>query len=143
MSDNNGTQVLIATIGLPRSGKSTWSRLQGYPIVCPDEIRLALHGLRFAAVAEPFVWAIAKVMVRALFGAGHNFVILDACNTTRKRRDEWQSPEEWTVRFRSFIESVDTCLNRAEAAGDSGLFPVITRMAEQFEPRADDEPLFR
>lgn len=138
----NEAKVLIATIGLPMSGKSTWSRTQAYPIVCPDEIRTALHGHRFIAEAEDFVWAIAKVMVRALFGAGHQFVILDACNTTRKRRDVWQSPE-WATRFKSFFESVDTCLERAEAAGDSEIIPTIKRMAEQIELRADDELLFQ
>lgn len=35
---------LILTIGLPRSGKSTWAKQQGCPVVNPDSIRLALHG---------------------------------------------------------------------------------------------------
>lgn len=138
----NESKVLIATVGLPQSGKSTWARTQAYPIVCPDEIRTALHGHRFAAEAEPFVWAIAKVMVRALFGAGHQFVILDACNTTRKRRDEWKSPE-WALRFRSSFESVDVCIERALAVGDEELVPIIGRMAEQFEPCGDDEVAFQ
>lgn len=138
----NEAKVLIATIGLPMSGKSTWSRTQSYPIVCPDEIRTALHGHRFIAEAEDFVWAIAKVMVRSLFGAGHQFVILDACNATRKRRDVWQSPE-WATRFKSFFESVDTCIERATAAGDGEIIPIIQRMADKLEPRADDELLFQ
>jgi predicted kinase len=51
-------KILILTVGLPRSGKSSWSRQQTFPVVNPDSIRLALHGLRFAPEAEPFVWAI-------------------------------------------------------------------------------------
>ena len=74
------SKVLILTVGLPRSGKSTWARSQAYPIVCPDEIRTALHGHRFIPEAEPFVRAVAKVMVRALFGAGHQCVIFDGSN---------------------------------------------------------------
>lgn len=138
----NEAKVLILTMGLPRSGKSTWARTQGYPIICPDEIRTALHGHRFIAEAEPYVWAIARTMVRALFGAGHQFVILDACNTTRKRRDEWKT-SEWASRFKCFFESVDTCMNRAEAAGDPDIGPIIQRMADQFEPRGDDEVPFQ
>ena len=84
-------KTLIAMVGLPRSGKSTWAKKAGHPIVSPDAIRLALHGQRFISEAEPFVWAIAKAMVRALFLAGHSAVILDATNNTRKRRDEWKS----------------------------------------------------
>src|SRR5690554_6874569 len=32
--------ILICTVGLPRSGKTTWARKQSYPIVNPDSIRL-------------------------------------------------------------------------------------------------------
>ena len=38
------TEDLIVMVGLPRSGKTTWARKQGYPIVNPDSIRLAFHG---------------------------------------------------------------------------------------------------
>ena len=82
-------RTLYATVGLPRSGKSTWAKQSGLPVVCPDAIRLALHGEAFIDLAEPFVWAIAKTMVRALFEAGHDAVVLDACNATAKRRADW------------------------------------------------------
>jgi len=131
-------KILICTVGLPRSGKSTWAKAQAYPIVNPDAIRLAIHGQPFVAEAEGFVWATAKAMVRALFLAGHDRVILDATNTTRKRRDEWRS-REWATRFRCFFEAVDTCKERALRDGRVDLLPVIDRMAEQFEPRGDDE----
>ncbi|GAF94425.1 unnamed protein product, partial [marine sediment metagenome] len=62
---------LILTVGLPRSGKTTWARKQGIPMVNPDSIRLALHGKAFIEEAEPMIWTIAKYMVRALFIAGH------------------------------------------------------------------------
>jgi predicted kinase len=134
--------VLVATVGLPYSGKSTWARTQGYPIVCPDEIRTALHGHRFIHEAEPFVWAIATVMVRSLFGSGHRFVILDACNTTTKRREAWYSASnEWALRFKSFDADAATCLARAESAGDSEIQPIIENMARRFEPLDGDELL--
>ena len=40
-----------------RSGKTTWARQQGVPIVNRDAIRLALHGQRFEPRAESVVWA--------------------------------------------------------------------------------------
>ena len=134
-------KTLIVLVGLPRSGKSTWAKAQTYPMVNPDSIRLAITGQRFVAEAEPFVWATAKAMVRSLFLAGHDRVILDATNTTRKRRDEWRS-KEWATRFRCFFESVDTCKERARAGGMEDLCPVIDRMAAQFEPRGDDEEVW-
>ena len=138
--------TLILTVGLPQSGKSTWAKLQGYPIVNPDSIRLVLHGKPFIGEAEPFVvWAIAKVMVRALFLAGHKIVILDATNTTRKCRDYWKS-RDWV---RQFVEvggpgAVELCMTRAAATAlDTdhldGLRQAIQRMADNWEQINDDE----
>ena len=125
--------ILIATVGLPRSGKTTWARSQSYPVVCPDAIRLALHGQRFQALAEPFVWASAKLMVRALFGAGHKIVILDATNTTKKRREEWVSANEWGLFLKHINTPVEVCRTRAALENDAEILPVIDRMAAQFE----------
>lgn len=130
--------LLILTVGLPRSGKSTWARGRGFPIVCPDAIRLALHGQTFEPRAEPMVWAIARVMVAALFEAGHERVILDACNTTEKRRGEWKD-ERWRVWFECFPTDAATCIQRAKATGREDITPVIERMAAQLEwPQEED-----
>lgn len=129
--------TLILTVGLPRSGKSTWARQTGLPIVNPDSIRLALHGQPFHADAEPFVWAIARAMVRALFLAGHATVVLDATNTTEKRRAEWQS-EHWETRLQVFDTPADVCAERAVAAGRTDLLPVIERMAAQYQSPAPE-----
>jgi len=136
-------QTLVLTIGLPQSGKSTWARMQCYPIVNPDSIRLALHGKPFIPDAEPFVWAIAKCMVKALFFAGHDRVIVDATNTTRKRRDEWKS-SKWTREYIEFERDPALCKQRAgitcqDAEHLAGLAAAIDRMNEQYEPIADDE----
>ena len=124
---------LVLTVGLPKSGKTTWARGDGAPIVNPDAIRLALHGQRFVGEAEPFVWGIARVMVAALFRAGHGRVIVDATNTTRKRRAEWRS-ERWRTSVQTFAVDRQVCLARAHEAEDEEIVPVIHRMADQFEP---------
>lgn len=134
-------KTLILMVGLPRSGKTTWAREQGFPIVNPDSIRLALHGQRFQAEAEPMVWAIARYMVTALFLAGHSVVILDATNTTIKRRDEWQS-KEWAVAFKHINTSEYECQKRAELTTDTDIMPVIQRMAAQFQPLTNGEKSF-
>jgi predicted kinase len=124
--------TLVLTVGLPRSGKSTWARDMDYPIVCPDEIRLALHGKVFIKEAEPYVWAIAHTMVKALFGSRHSHVILDATNLSWGRRDEWRS-EDWHRVAKTFRASTKECIKRAERTGRTDLIPVIGRMANGAE----------
>lgn len=129
---------LICTMGLPRSGKSTWVREQNAPIVNPDAIRLAIHGQRFWRPAEKQVWAAADLMVRALFNAGHDTVIMDATNTTRKQRDQWSS-DEWETVFHHVDTSRAICESRALYDQMPDLLDVIDRMVAEFEPLEDDE----
>ena len=77
-------------------------------------------------------------MVKALFGAGHVNVILDATNTTRKRRDEWAS-SRWDRGFILIDTPMDVCIARARAEGDETIIPIIEKMAAQFEPLAECE----
>ncbi len=131
---------LILKVGLPRSGKTTSARAQGFPIVNPDSIRLAMHGRRFYGPAEPMVWAHAFLMVEALFLAGHGTVIVDATNVSQKRRRQWEPVAE---RCEAVIEldlirtTPEVCLERARAEGDDEIRPVIRRMWEEWdlEPR--------
>ena len=123
-------KILILTIGLPRSGKSTWAKEQNMPIVSPDSVRLALHGEPFLRDAEPMVWAIARYMVKALFLAGHKYVIVDATNTTQKRRDDWEG-SEWELSGKVFKTSQETCIERAKESGTEYLIPIIESMNEK------------
>ena len=138
MSDADESQqnTLVLTVGLPRSGKSTWAKSRGYPIVCPDAIRLAMHGSAFNVETERMVWTIAHYMVKALFFAGHHIVILDATNTTKVRRAEWKSVR-WRRRYMLFKVPKEECLKRAEDRPD--LLPIIEKMAAQFEEIAQEE----
>jgi len=124
--------TLILTVGLPRSGKSRWAMRQGFPVVNPDSIRLALHGQAFLASAEPIVWATAHLMVAALFIAGHKTVILDATNLTDHRRGEWRS-KNWDLRCEVFRTSKDLCIERARENSQEYLLPVIERMVRVAE----------
>lgn len=137
-------KTLYLTVGLPRSGKSTWAMKNPMkaPVVNPDSIRLALHGEKYIQQAEGFVWAIAHKMVESLFIAGHNAVVLDATNTTRKARDAWRGCDtcvKWVRRYVMFGASRETCIVRAMQGEREDLVPVITRMFEQYNPIEDDE----
>jgi predicted kinase len=131
--------ILIATTGLPRSGKSSWAQCQMVPVVQPDSIRRAVHGLEFFGPAEPVVWTTALIMVRSLFLAGHPVIILDSTMATEARRDEWLT-KDWVTAFRLFDTLPAECKRRAEAAGDSaGKLAAIDRMAQQWETLGVDK----
>lgn len=138
-------RLLIVMVGLPRSGKSTWAKLQGPPMVALDAVRLALHGERFLSLAEPMVHDLAKYMVNSLFIAGHSIVIVDCCNGTRKRRDFWRPDRDgvqYGVQFKVVDTSADECKRRAFYQADDVLVPVIERMAAAWEPLGPDEQPF-
>ncbi len=122
--------VLVMTVGLPRSGKSTWAVQTGLPAVNPDSVRLAMHGQAFFAPAEPLVWAHVRLMVRSLFIAGHRIVILDATNVSERRRQEWLS-KEWECQYQCFQTPVEECIRRAHSSGKPELVPVIYRMSKE------------
>ena len=125
--------ILICTVGLPRSGKSTWAKRQGLPIVNKDSLRYAIYGQRFWAPGEHLIRSHALIMVRSLFMAGHNCVILDECNASINARLDWideGSKSEfirWITKFKIFDTSPDICKKRAS---DDRLREVINSMSE-------------
>ncbi len=135
-TNSKARNLMVICVGLPRSGKSSWARGLGCPIVNPDSIRLALHGQPFAAEAEPFVWAIAEVMAKALFTAGNHTVVIDATNTTEKRRQVWEAIAQKcdaSVSYRLFDTPPEECKRRARETGQGDLLPVIDRMAAAWD----------
>lgn len=129
--------LLIAMVGLPRSGKSTISRelakKLGAPIVNRDAIRLALHGQRFEAKAEPMVKAISQYMIEALFLTGHEVVIVDETNYSKAARNAMRS-SKWETRFYPVPTDPETCIQRAYATNQADLELVIRSMWARNEP---------
>lgn len=124
--------TLIITVGLPRSGKSTWAKTKNLPIVNRDAIRLALHGHAYIQESEEMVSAIEMYMVKALFEAGHEKVILDACNLKVKYRKRWERGP-WQIRYERFNVNETICIERAIDSGHKDLIPIIRSMAERIE----------
>lgn len=130
---------LAIMCGLPRSGKSTYAaRLregQGWTVICPDEVRYALHGRPYFQEAEPFVWAMCETMARALLRNNHK-VLIDATNTTKKRRAPWlRIAREFDINPLAFVmlTSPEECHRRNKDNLPSLPNDVIERMADQFE----------
>ncbi|MGV9103858.1 MAG: AAA family ATPase [Candidatus Thorarchaeota archaeon] len=133
-------KVLIMTYGLPCSGKSTWAQSQTWPIVDPDGIRLAKTGQRWWGPIEHEVWATARTMVRALFWAGHPFVILDSTCYSRRQRDMFLPSADipWLRFYKPFDTSLEVCCKRAEESYPA-LVDMIHWINDQWEPIQSEE----
>lgn len=132
--------TLIMLSGLPYSGKSTWAKKQGFPIVNRDSIRLALHGKRYVKKAESMITVIEDLMVHSLFLAGHITVIVDATHITKKRRDRWNGGP-WDVIWYVMNTKMAVCLQRADKANDQEIKQVIIDMAQRTDIKSIHESI--
>ena len=132
---------VILTVGLPRSGKSTWSKKQGLPIVNRDAIRLAHHGKEFLPECEDFITVLETNMVKSLLGAGNEKIIIDATHISMRRRNRWKNilGKDVKVFYKYFGTSVDVCKERARISGKEHLLGIIDRMNKDLEPLHDSE----
>ena len=121
------TDTLILMVGLPKSGKSYWAKQRSFPIVNRDAIRLALHGQAYIQDAEPMVSTIEKYMVKSLFLAGHDTVIVDATHVKQAYRDRWVS-KDWKLCYKFIDTPVKKCIENAKLLDRHDLIPIIQRM---------------
>lgn len=98
-----------------------------------DSIRLALHGRAFWPQREDEVTEIETAMIKSLFIAGHNNVIVDATHISEKRRAEKARlvPEGGEVFYKLFLADKSVCVDRAKKNGQEMLVPVIELMAKR------------
>lgn len=134
---NNDDKVLMVTVGLPKSGKSTWvdgflKRDPDYQVVCADDIRLGM-GFQFDRKMENFVWGVHDAMLLASLERGL-CVIVDGTNTTLAsliKYEKYATEYGYTFRIIFFDTHEDVCLKRNEG---KHVVPenVILRMSGQF-----------
>lgn len=151
---NESKGRLYFTVGLPRSGKSTYCNewVKGERIVNPDsnavfaywyqsgrpraivggdDFRRALHGGEFRIESEGTVFAMMDVAARALLNRGIDVIIDETCTTyeTLLRYIKLDINAQAV-----FIDTpADVCVERAKADGREYLIGPIGRMAAQLE----------
>lgn len=147
---------LHLTIGLPQSGKSTWAVEQGYPIVNRDALRFAIAGDIRNFHYEERVTELERIMVKALFKAGHSDVIVDNTHLKQKYINAWHEfavnpiwrqyrNEKLTGLERNFLimewkfhTSLEECIERAKTNfPDEYKFPSVIRSMWQHTETID------
>lgn len=129
------------TIGLPRSGKTTYckewaNQEKGRVVVNADSIRLALSGDRYNSLCEPQVHATKLVMIRSLLLYGYD-VMVDGTHTTKRSIIELLNidpMEHFGIDENVYPHVVEThpdvCILRAKETGQDDLIPVIYKMVD-------------
>lgn len=123
-------------IGLPRSGKSTYTKQwvmekPGRVVVNGDSIRLALHGQRYSAPAEDMVSAIKYITIRAYVQQGYE-VLVDGTHTTDSSIARLLQIDPGAMPI-IINTPKEVCIHRAIDTGQEDLIPAIERMAKNFE----------
>lgn len=121
---------LYFTVGPARCGKSTYcnSWVKECPnrvVISSDDIRYAMHGMRYSSFCETFVFAIKHTMIRAHLHRGTD-VIVDGTNTSYssiKRILEIDDKAQPIV----FNTPKELCIQRAIDTNQSDLIPTINR----------------
>ncbi len=137
-------KFLLMTIGLPRSGKTTWVKRNRNPedvVVSGDEIRKIVYGQRFWEDGETLMLAISSLFMRMLMEQG-KIIIVDECNVTRKCREpilEMAKRYGYYAIGAIFPTPKEECLRRADITNDDIIKPVIERMAADYQAPELDE----
>ena len=128
--------------GLPRSGKSTWTKDQcRVVVISADRLRYLVYNQRFWAGGEALMWSFHGIILRLLLEQGVN-VILDECNMTPKRREPIiKMAKEYGYETRCVVvpTPLEECMKRARDMNDVQIQPVIQRMATEYIPPSYDE----
>jgi predicted kinase len=118
-------------IGLPRSGKSTFSKRwkaehKNGVVLSGDSFRLAIYDKRFQVVGEEFVRASIITATRALLLSGYD-VLIDETNTSISNIKSILAIDK-NAKAYFFKTDLETCINRARDCGFYDLIPSIYRM---------------
>lgn len=131
---------LYFTMGLARSGKSTW--IKDFKLKNPriivlsgDDFRYAVYNKRFEFVGEALVRGTLLTAARALL-IGDNDVLVEDTNTSMKSVQELLNIDENAKAF-FFTTPLETCLERAVLTGQPDLIPSIRRMQRNLEITAE------
>ena len=138
----NGKARFVMLVGLPASGKSTWTKwvCEGWGAVCvsSDAIRAELYGDEAIQGKPAEVFKIAKDRIVHWLNKGKD-VILDATNMSSKRRIamlrelKQRAKQSFYAECQVFATPIEICVERDAERDRTVGRSVIEEMAKHFE----------
>ena len=130
---NTHQRTLICTIGLPFSGKATWAKAQGLPVI---DLEISEKLMKTKSQKNTSALEFTRQMIQSLFLSGNSVVILLAENLTRKEREFWQSKDSfWNTQYREFSITELEAIRLAQTSGASkAVIDQIKTKAKAYEP---------
>lgn len=134
---------LYFTIGLPRSGKSSyanaWSKESPNRVVIGgDDFRIGLHGHEYLRTSEGLVFGVMDAAIRALLHRGFDVLVDETCTT------EATLLRYLLIDLNATPIILDTpaniCIQRAREGGKEHLVPCIVQMDKQKQELLRDWP---
>lgn len=138
---------LIITVGLPRSGKTTWIEANkdacNAVVVSNDWIRENILGTNYHKASNAIVWTIVDASIRILLSQGKN-VILDGANHTKGVRKFFVDiAREYGagVKMVLFKTPLKNCIYR-NSKNSKLPEAVLIKMAEELEEPTSEECIY-
>ena len=130
---NSNQLTLICTVGLPFSGKATWAKAQGLPVI---DLEINEKLMKTKSQKNTSALEFTRQMIQSLFLSGNSVVILLAENLTRKEREFWVSKDlRWNTEYREFKINELEATRLAQANGASkAMLDQIKTKAKAYEP---------
>lgn len=129
---NSHQLTLICTVGLPFSGKATWAKAQGLPVI---DLEINEKLMKTKSQKNTSALEFTRQMIQSLFESGNSVVILLAENLTERDREFWQDDTRWHTQYREFKITELEAIRVAQANGASkARLDQIKTKAKAYEP---------
>ena len=145
-------QELVVTVGLPRSGKSTWS--EAWVGKYKNRVRVSrdilkeMAGIRiYSEETERLISRMESYCIRTSLSQGYS-VVIDALNLSDKVFHKWESlvklaEKDWGIeidlKYVKFNTPVDICIARDKKSSDPVGEYVIRRLHESYKNKLGED----
>jgi predicted kinase len=137
---------IVLLVGLPGSGKSTYAKRRGLPVLSSDVLRELLSGDVNNQNIHARVFATLRYLLRQRLAIGQPVTVVDATNLTRQERRPYREIArklDVPIEAVHFDTPLEVCLARNAARGRIVPEDVIRRMAARLQPPTPGEGFAR